>query len=609
MDYHVTPVQKLEHFRIHILVFLLAFLAALTVAHPVFFLNDEWITGNQLAQLNEGHQAIVNEGKYGVYENGTLTQYFTTRNNILVYSLFLPILSLPAEGLVNLFGDHFIFFITYLWTFLLIGLALVLNAYFPDYTYLRKWRWTTGLIVLAFAGFFLNLLYYEPLPRIETGAAPEILAIVLTHVLLFAFLAVTVYEILRVIFQNSRYAVFGTCVCLSCSSYLFWTTFCKDHLLVAFLLALILLMVITFYSTDDLRALAGSFFFVGLLAWARPDLGLFIFIALCILVVFFMILAKGRACTSRHRTGLFLTPLFTIPGAIPFFINNYLATKNILIPAVILSMKASSLPDVLTSPGTHPYMVDTFSSLLQVSGNLQIAYISSPPADLYGVIFAPYSGSMGILPLVPVFLVAVLVLPLLLKKNVHLFDHKEKVIIGILLLVSFAVSCTYFNRIYGMNVSPGVIPDMRYLSPIYLPLTIIGLMVIRKMTDIAAKPLQLLAGMAVTWIMLIPLSLALILLYRQVFPDLDNVFLLLNHWTTIAIFILSLMFIILCYYSELGTRRVVPKNTGKLIFIVICAAPLIWQIDASFHSVLFLHSCWGYFYWIPLVLKLFSLVL
>ena len=120
MDFILNPEKTLDQYKVHLLVFLLASLAALTLAHPAFFVNDDWIAGNQLAQMNAGHQIIINEGKYGSFENGTPLPYFSIRQNYLPYSLFLPIFSLPAEWLAIFFGDNFVFFILYFWTFLLI---------------------------------------------------------------------------------------------------------------------------------------------------------------------------------------------------------------------------------------------------------------------------------------------------------------------------------------------------------------------------------------------------------------------------------------------------------------------------------------------------------
>jgi len=46
-------------YRIHLFVFLLTVFIALTIAHPAVLLNDEFITTNQLHQLQAGHQIVV----------------------------------------------------------------------------------------------------------------------------------------------------------------------------------------------------------------------------------------------------------------------------------------------------------------------------------------------------------------------------------------------------------------------------------------------------------------------------------------------------------------------------------------------------------------------
>ena len=51
----------------------LFFLIALVLlcSRPMMFLNDEWITGNQIYQIDQGHQILFAEGKYGYYGNNT----------------------------------------------------------------------------------------------------------------------------------------------------------------------------------------------------------------------------------------------------------------------------------------------------------------------------------------------------------------------------------------------------------------------------------------------------------------------------------------------------------------------------------------------------------
>jgi len=598
MDMAMTPITNLSQYRVHILVFLLAGIAALTCAHPAFLVNDEWITANQLVQLNEGHQAIITEGNYGAFENGTWYPYFTERNGILGYSLLYPLVSLPAEWIVYLFGDQFTFVITYIWTFLLITLALVLNAFFPEYTHFRKWRWTSALIVLTFISFFLNLNYYTPFRLTSENSSPEILAIVFTNVLLFALLAVMVYEILRTIFRDLTLAFVGTVICLSCSSYFFWTTFCKDHVLIALLFSIILLLVIKFLITDNPPWLFGGFFMAGLLIWARPELGVFIFIALCIVILSLRFWLP--AALSSQDPLLLISPVFTLLGAIPFFINNYLASKNLFIPSFVLSMNISS-----SSYGIQ----ETSAALLQADQLTSVTPLSSFPADLIGILFAPQSGSMGILVIVPLFLAAIVVVPFLMKKDAGMFDEKEMVVISMLLLFSLAVFGAYINRAYGLNIDLGIMPDIRYLSPIYLPLTITGLMVFKKAPGIMDKPLDLLTGMVGVWLILIPLSLALIFRYYPDPMEWKYIFPLLNHWTTLCIFIVTLVFVLMYAVPVRNMRFAFLAKFAKIFFAFMCALPLVWQVDASFLTCLFAGGFGGYLFWLPGLLKLLNIVI
>jgi len=605
-----TPEKNSSPFRVHLLVFILAFLAALTVAHPAMLVNDEWITNNQLAQLKQGHQPFINEGKYGTLTNGTLTTYFAVRNNYLGYPLLFPLLSLPAVWLVDLFGNNFIFFITYLWTFLLIGLALLLNVFFPEYTHWGKWRWTSGLIMLTFVAFFVNLFLYQPFSLTGDKGSPEIMAIVFTNVLMFAFLATIIYEILHMILINPWYAFFGTIVCLSSSSYLFWTTYCKDHVLIALILSIVLLFVIRYLSTDKPSSLAGGFSFGGLLIWARPELGVFIVIALCVFFIFHLQSIKTKNCSDSQRQWFLLSPIFTLLGALPFFINNYLVSKNIFIPAFVLTAETSLSQSGLgeSSPTLSFAGGDTINALLQVNSMTRVTPLSTLPADLFGVFFSPESGSMGILPLVPVFLASVMFLPILLMRTRIQFDSREKMILGTLVLFAFAIFCAYANRIAGLNTDLGIVPDIRYLSPVYLPLTIIGLMIFRKIPRITARPMNLLAWMSVVWIVSVPVSVFLIIGYYPIPSDWKDLYPLYSHWATLCILLVVLLFVLAFYYAELRNRQETLVKIELFLFVGICSLPLLWQVDVSFISLLHGYGLGGYFFWLPILLKLFNVV-
>ena len=127
---------------IPVLVFLFALFFIITFSNPALFLNDEWITVNQLHQLGEGHQVITNEGKYGTFMNGTPGPYFEARHNLLGYTMMLPVLSLPALWFFGLFGDQFRIAVVLLWSMLPVAMAVLVDAYRPDYARWRGIRWT-----------------------------------------------------------------------------------------------------------------------------------------------------------------------------------------------------------------------------------------------------------------------------------------------------------------------------------------------------------------------------------------------------------------------------------------------------------------------------------
>jgi len=608
MDDFFSALEKiLVCHKVHILVFILAFFIAITFAHPSIFVNDEWVTLNQLSQLHDGHQIIFNEGKYGSLENGTVSKYFVYKDNYLAYPLFLPLISLPAYWLIDLFGDHFIFFILYLWIFLLIAIALVLNGFFSEYTSVGKWRWTTWLIIASFALLFINLFFYRPFPIAGKDSYPEFIAIVFTNVILFAILAVMVYEIIRTIFKDSPYTIFGTLLCITSSSYLFWTSFCKDHALIAFLFTAIVLITVKFLLTTNDWYLPGAFILTGLLAWARPELALFVFAFLCIFIAYAYVVMRDRFTPFSHAIPLVTAPLFTLIGAIPFCINNYLFTRNIFVPAWIL-WKTESASAGISLPGSTPVQSassDTLGSLL----HLFLSTINIKPAtflsDVYGVLLNPHSGSMGVLPLVPLFMVAVLVLPVLWVYGNLDFSVKEKKVLMTMGLLALGVFLTYVRGITGMNNSVGINPDIRYLSPIYLPLSIIGLVVIGKVPSIINNVKTIMKWIVAVWIIVIPMSLVAMSRY-YLFPESwALLFRPLNTIISLGIFIILGLFVIFLIGITFNKKAETP---AVILFAFLCAAPFIWQIDTTFLVRFYGTGLGGYSFLIPVMMKTFGFI-
>jgi len=418
---------------------------------------------------------------------------------------------------------------------------------------------------------------------------------------------VMVYEILRTIFKDSPYTIFGTFLCITSSSYLFWTSFCKDHVLVAFLFTAIVLLTVKFLLTTKVWFLPEAFILTGLLAWARPELALFVFAVLCIFIAYSYLIMRNRFTPLIKAIPLLTAPLFTLIGAIPFCINNYLFTGNIFVPAWILWKPVSSSAGIAVPGSTVVTQAssDTMGSL----GHLFVSSIHIQPStvlsDVYGVLLNPQSGSMGVLLLVPLFMVALLLLPVLWIYGKLNFSRDEKQVLMTMVLLALGIFLAYIHRISSINISTGVTPDIRYLSPIYLPLSIIGLFIIRKVPTIINSIKKIMKWIIIIWGAVIPISLVAMSLYYPYPESFIFLFRPLNTIISLGILIILMLFI-LCLIANIFYK--VAETPTVILFALLCAAPFIWQIDMTFLVRLYGTGLGGYSFWIPVVWKTFGFI-
>jgi hypothetical protein len=111
--------------------------------------------------------------------------------------------------------------------------------------------------------------------------------------------------------------------------------------------------------------------------------------------------------------------------------------------------------------------------------------------------------------------------------------------------------------------------------------------------------------MGITSVILLPVTLILMAWFYPspegwgtLFPVLD-VFFSLGIYLLTALFLLSLIASIVYNLSPLP---------AKIFLIMLCTIPFIWQIDATFLARLWGTGLGGYSFWIPVMLKFFSLV-
>ncbi|WP_062264762.1 hypothetical protein [Methanoculleus bourgensis] len=489
----------MERNIIPVLIFLFALFFTMMFSNPALFLNDEWITVNQLHQLGEGHQVVVNEGKYGTFQNGTPGPYMQAHHNLLGYTMMLPVLSLPALKFFGIFGDQFRVAVVLLWSLLPVAMAVLVDAYRPEYARWRGFRWTWLVIGASFLALLANLVFYYPWPFTTPDAPVEAAAVVFTNHLLFAALAVMVYLTCRTIFEDTWFSLFGTIACISCSSYIFWASNAKDHMLVAAMLAAVILFLVRYIRYGGLRDAALGFAFIGLLAWARPEVGFTVFI---FATIYFVGLQISRGLQLKKPAGeavkALCMPLATVVGAIPLLINNVHVTGNPLVPAFYVYQRgawrggstgdfigsAEVVGDVVQAVPAPSGGVEGFTSM--VTTHFTSSWLNLP-GDIFDILFAPASGNMSLVAVSPLIVFAVILLPVLYLDYRRGERSPNLPVMVFLIAVACAVWVAYARSLPGLSASHGIIPDIRYLSPFYLPAGLLGVYGISRLASANPK--------------------------------------------------------------------------------------------------------------------------
>lgn len=539
-------------------------LVVIILGTPMMFLTDEWITGNQVHQLDQQHQILIAEGKYGFFENGTPYPYFSERGNILPYTTYLPLMAYPSLQIVKN-GDGMVpFFMSGICSILFILLGLLLQRVSSE-----KGKREMGRIVvfLSIPFFFFNLIFYHP-GVIHPEASPiEILGVGIFHLLILLGLIWIISLICDLLFQDELYSLFSTVVCICCSSYLFWSMTLKDHIDSVFFVSLIMYTLLMFRKTNDYWFFPVSFMLCGLLTWIRPEYGFFIFIV--VLGIFVITLVSD---TRRERSmGTFgfalLSPFFSILGAIPLIIGNALTTGH------PWTLAWQLVPD--SSSGSAIPAETTPLIISETIMNRITPHTDSLFRDVFGFLIAPESLKMPLLSLTPVFLLGLFILPFVyfyLKKRL---EREEWIIIIILLSTSFATILAYATSITGLGTSIGVYPDVRYLSPVYLPLNLIGLMIIHKLPRDFFPGHVLLHSISCLSLIGIPL-VVMIQVFSHSGLDFWDFFLVFNGITPVLVYAMTGVTFVMV------AMRLMGFISGRFLIIpfsLCIVIPFLWQIS------------------------------
>jgi hypothetical protein len=559
----------------------LSLILSLIFIQPIAFLNDEWITANQLHQLSEGSQILYNEGKYGSYENGTPYRYFEEKNNSLPYTSYLPLISVPFLWLIVVLGNTLPYFVTVAFTVISLLLFILINNG-GNNSNLKTKKFKTNFILLfgIFLFFLINLFFYDSTLFSEKDSK-EILGVIFYHICLYGILSVIIFLINLELFNTNLKAFFGTVISMCCSSALFWTTTMKDHLDAIFFVALLIFILILHVKTKDTLFAISTFILSGLILWIRPEFGaiLFIFLVLIYWPLTFPVLNR----TNRTQCIIHvLSPFAVLFGALPLLLNNYLVMGNFLKFPWQLSSKYAIINESFNISPIHTLTNNVQSDLFGgVISKIIILFIErlTPKDDilsgLFSAFFYPELLKVPVFGLSPIFLLAMLLLPFLQSFLKIRFNAEDKQILVILATFCFAGVIAYISSITDFGVSAGVYPDVRYLSPLYFPLTLIGLIILMKMDFSRHAIISIIKYIGQ---IIIFGSLFELLIVAYLYPEMgySDFFLWSNILTTVLVFCaLGLTFVLFVLTLQ-------GKLSDKYSYIsisILIALPFLWQLS------------------------------
>lgn len=548
------------------IIFFGAIFFALTISNAGMFLNDEWATGSQLDQLNRGHQIVYNEGKYGYHENGTISNYFERRDNVLMYSMALPVIAFPMLKLV-LFCAAFDMVrggivLAWLVSFLVLyaGLGFVwFNRFdsnrsttvtFSSITRtIVRYSWTVPIAMAYLAECMI--LTGEAFPVIGDRVPVEILAIVLTNVILFGIFAVTVKGIAERVFTTDSWMQWvGTIAAIGCSSILFWIGTCKDHVLTITASAIILYLILEYAATQNRHHLYGAAFGVGLLAWIRPDVAIGAGLAVAIVTVYL-----NRSVVRQLPKLIGVCSIATAIGAVPMLINNFLVTGNPFVHPFMLANAehyGGSVGVATVVAWTQPWVIElqniTRTCLLPSSGAASLALIC-PLVVVMGLVFIPHLIDH-------------------LRNWTNPFTRTEGILLvfGITSLLYYIVRCGS-----GIHADTGIVPDIRYYSVGYVPFIFVALSLMVR--HYRPNAIAILRNVAVFAGILTVLMVVLVATIPSVGASYQSYTTVANIIAVQAI-VISTLILLQCHAPE--SRRWVDMIVAGLI-----ALPLSWQLTIT----------------------------
>ncbi len=589
---------------IYCIVFCFVLFISITISAPALTMNDEWISANQLYQLGTGQQLITSEEKYGHTEEGE-SFFFSTRANVFIYGLFLPIVALPAYHVFMFLDMGFRLAVILFWAILPVIISLLIMIYFPKYSKFHGISWPWIPIIAIIPLFLLNLIYYYPFSASGIYDPVESAALVITDNFLLAFLAVLFLFICRIVFNNWFYSLFGTFALLCSSSYLYWGSCAKDHMLAATVFTLVLASALLMVKKENINYGIFTFIGIGLLAWVRPELAFILFLVnICIFYCYYYY-SSLNSSDKKKVTVYLLIPLFVLVGGIPFFANNIMVSGDPLTPPFVYALQMSNS----NIEGTNWYPDD--AKILMESNNSEISPIyylinyfsphwNSLITDYLCILFMnndSINRIAGVFTLCPIFLIGICLYALNYLKPVFICSEKFKKEFLIALAFVVSVFITYTNIFPYLLANPTVtLPDYRHLTPLYAPAVLIGLIAIYRLYNSNTDMVRIFKTTIPISIFTSIIIFLIFLLFPKLIPNVG-----ITDIIAVFAFVMSIIYIFSLYIRK--TLNI--SRRFEIVFLAVTLGlPLFWNTWLIICYTTLKEN--GYAIWLPLLEYIYS---
>jgi len=202
---------------------------------------------------------------------------------------------------------------------------------------------------------------------------------------------------------------------------------------------------------------------------------------------------------------------------------------------------------------------------------------------------------MSLVAVSPLIIIALVLLPVLLWRRPERFTAADRQIVVFLFVVGIAVWVAYLRSIHGLNTSNGIVPDIRYLTPFYLPAGLLGVYAVSRLNDADPKRRTL-------WqVAAIGVSAPVLLVAMMLFQPYGGLYAGYTlFFTRITFVLLAITLILIAARKRFG----IPNTWIAAALLLLVAVPFAWQL-----MMVFLYSVAkfnGYPLWIPLVETLYN---